>query len=177
MLSNLLIYRFCIFNVLCAVVLGWAYTQGYVLDMFSKDASYMTYVAVVLFAIGTASCTARVLKISRLLNRNKITNRQFNELYPSAPISGPKLIEKHAHLDMLGDLILTVGLTGTAIGIVMMLNSFAGGINAESASQVVDAMGTAFRSTIVSAFAWMWHEVNVRMLKTATVILVEDASA
>lgn len=173
MLNNLLVYRLLIFNILCVVALGWAWECGFVEDMFLKDASYMTYVAAGLFIIGLASIFSRALRVSGLLNRLKRAR--------IISLNGPKLIEKAAHLDDIGNLIVTAGLVGTAIGVVMMLHSFdAGSLTdpakvVETASMLSDGVGTAFRSTIVSAIAWMVHIVNVRMLKTATVMLIEDA--
>ena len=173
MLNNLLIYRLMIFNILCSLAVGWAWQRGFVEDMFLKDASYMTYAALALFAAGLVSTFGRAFKISGLLNTLK---RRRHIL-----LNGPKLIEKAAHLDDIGNLIVTAGLVGTAIGVVMMLHSFdAGSLTdpakvVETASMLSDGVGTAFRSTIVSAIAWMVHIVNVRMLKTATVMLIEDA--
>ena len=174
-LRNLLVYRLAIFNILCLVAFAWAWQRGFVADMYLPDRSYMTYAASVMFVIGTASAFARAIKISGLLNRLKSGD--------PIDINGPKTIEKQAHLDDIGSLIVTIGLTGTAIGVVMMLHSFqAGSLTdpakvAETAAMLGEGVGTAFRSTIVSAIAWMWHVVNIRMLKTATVALIEDARA
>ena len=173
MLKNLLIYRLVIFNVLCGAGLAWAWQRGFVADMFLRDESRMTYVATALFLLGTLSLFFRSAKVSHALNRIK----------SGAPvrINAAKFTEKNAHLDDVGDLIVTAGLAGTAIGVVMMLHSF----NAESlsdpskvvetATMLGNGIGTAFRSTIVSAIAWMAHIVNLRMLKTATVLMLEDS--
>lgn len=173
MLINLLVYRLGLFNVLCLVAGGWAWQSGFVEDMFRKDASYMTFAAAALFAMGTVSAFSRAFKVSGMLNALK-RGRRFQ-------INGVKLLEKAAHLDDVGNLIVTAGLVGTAIGVVMMLRSFeAGSLTdpakvVETARMLGDGVGTAFRSTIVSAILWCWHIVNARMLKTATVILIEDA--
>lgn len=173
MLNNLLIYRLLIFNVLCAAAVGWAWQRGFVADMFLRDKSYMTYAAAILFGIGTLSLFWRAFKVSHALNRIKAG--------ATLRINATKLTEKNAHLDDIGDLIVTIGLTGTAIGVVIMLHSF----NPESlsdpskvvetATMLGEGIGTAFRSTIVSAIVWMVHIVNLRMLKTATVLMIEDA--
>lgn len=173
MLKNLLIYRMAIMNLLFSAGLVWAWQMGFVADMFGNDSSYMTYAAAVLFALGTVSCFARARKVSAILNVMK------KGMIPE--VNGAKFTEKSAHLDDIGDLIVTIGLTGTAIGVVMMLHSFnAGSLTdpakvVETATMLGDGVGTAFRSTIVSAIAWMWHIVNLRMLKTATVLMLEDA--
>jgi hypothetical protein len=172
MLNNLLLYRLMLFNILCAVALGWAWQLGWVGDMFLKDASYMTYAALALFAVGLVSTFSRAFKIGGLLNTLK-RRRHIS-------INGNKLVEKAAHLDDIGSLIVTAGLVGTAIGVVMMLHSFdAGSLTdpakvVQTASMLGDGVGTAFRSTIVSSIFWMVHICNVRMLKTATVMLIED---
>lgn len=173
MLKNLLIYRLVIFNVLCGAGLAWAWQRGFVADMYLRDDSHMTYVATALFLLGTVSLFWRAGKVSHALNRIKagVVIR----------INGAKFIEKNAHLDDTGDLIVVAGLTGTAIGVVIMLHSF----NPESlsdpakvvetATMLGNGIGTAFRSTIVSSFVWMAHFVNLRMLKTATVMMLEDS--
>lgn len=173
MLNNLLIYRLVIFNVLYAAGVAWAWQRGFVADMFINDGSHMTYVAAALFFAGTLSLFWRSIKVGGALNRLKAG--------ASLRINAAKFTEKNAHLDDIGDLIVTVGLTGTAIGVVIMLHSF----NPESlsdpakvvetATMLGNGIGTAFRSTIVSAIVWMVHIVNLRMLKTATVLMIEDA--
>lgn len=173
MLRNLLLYRMAIFNACGIAAAIWAWQQGYVADMFLNDRSYMTYVAVVLFAIGVASAFQRAFKVSAILNGLKRGAKP--------KLNGTKILEKAVHLDVIGHLIVTVGLTGTAIGIVMMLHSFrAGSLTdpakvVETATMLSEGMGTAFRSTIVSAILWMVHIVNVQTLKTATVQMIEDA--
>ncbi len=173
MLKNLLIYRLMIFNILCGAALVWAWQRGFVADMFLHDASYMTYIAMVLYAGGTLSLLWRAIKVSSALNRIKTG--------ASLRINAAKFIEKNAHLDDVADLIVVVGLIGTAIGVVIMLHSF----NPESlsdpskvvetATMLGNGIGTAFRSTIVSAMVWCVHIVNLRMLKTSTVLMIEDS--
>lgn len=173
MLKNLLVYRLVLFNLLCAIALGWAWQKGIVLGLFLKDSSYMTYVAVVLFGLGLISTFSRAIKVSTLLNKLKRRH--------ALAISGPKLLEKNAHIEDIGNLIVTAGLVGTAMGVVMMLDSFdAGSLSdpskvVETAAMLSEGVGTAFRSTLVSAVVWMVHAVNYRMLRTASVMLVEDA--
>lgn len=173
MLNSLLIYRMMIFNLCCLALAYWAWGQGFVQDMFTHDASRMTYAALILFFIGTLSCFGRALKVSTTLNELKLGNL--------VQINGVKFLEKSSHLNLIGEIIVTIGLTGTAIGVVMMLHSFnAGSLSdpakvVETATALGEGVGTAFRSTIVSAILWVWHSVNVQMLRTATVLLIEDA--
>lgn len=173
MLGNLLIYRMAIVNLLLSAGAVWAWQRGFVADMFENDSSYMTYAATALFVFGSASCLARAIKVSAMLNALKSGS--------AIKINRVKFIEKAAHLDDIGDIIVTIGLTGTAIGVVMMLHGFKAGSLAdpakvvETAAMLGDGVGTAFRSTIVSAILWMWHVTNLRMLKTATVTMLEDA--
>lgn len=175
MLNNHLIYRMLMFNMCCLALTYWAWGQGFVQDMFVHDASRMTYAALILFAIGTISCFARAFKVSLELNNMKAGG--FSE------INGVKFLEKSAHLDDIGNIIVTIGLTGTAIGVVMMLHSFSAGSLSdpakvvETATALGEGVGTAFRSTIVSAMLWMVHIVNVRMLRTATILMIEDSRA
>ncbi|MDZ4818537.1 MAG: MotA/TolQ/ExbB proton channel family protein [Planctomycetota bacterium] len=173
MLNNLLIYRLVIFNFLCGAGLAWAWQRGFVADMFLRDESHMTYVATILFFIGTFSLFWRSIKVGSALNRIKAGARLH--------VCAAKFTEKNAHLDDIGDLIVTAGLVGTAIGVVIMLHSF----NPESlsdpskvvetATMLGNGIGTAFRATIVSAIIWMVHIVNLRMLKTATVLMIEES--
>lgn len=173
MLRNLLIYRLVIFNACCLAAVAWAWQRGFIADMYGNDASYMTWAATALFAIGAASAFMRAGKTSQLLNAIKAGNR--------TKINGTKMLAKAGHLNDIGNLIVTAGLVGTAIGVVMMLHSFqAGSLTdpakvVETATALGEGVGTAFRSTIVSAILWMWHIVNVRMLLTAMIVAIEDA--
>ena len=173
MLNNLLVYRLMIFNFLCAAGLAWAWQMGFVADMYGNDDSYMTYAATALFGLGTVSCFARAAKVSAILNLMKKGMRP--------EVNGAKFTEKSAHLDDVGDLIVTAGLTGTAIGVVIMLHSFHPESLSdpakivETATMLGNGIGTAFRATIVSAILWMIHTVNLRMLKTATVLMLADS--
>lgn len=175
MLDHLLIFRMTIFNALAAAGVVWAYQMGFVTDMFGNDDSYMTYVATALFIFGTISCFSRARKISAHLDKLK---RGFTPEF-----NGAKFIEKSAHLDDVGDIIVVVGLIGTAIGVVMMLSALAAGSLAdpakvvETATTLGEGLGTAFRSTIVSSVLWCIHIANLRMLKTATVLAVADTEA
>ena len=162
-----------IINLLFIAGLGWAWQRGFVADMFGNDRSYMTYAAAALFVMGTLSCFARARKVSAILNVMK------KGMTPQ--VNGVKFLEKNAHLDDIADYIVVVGLLGTAIGVVMMLAQF----NAENLSDPAkgimtvllasEGLGTAFRSTIVSVVAWLWFRPSLRMLKTATVTMIEDA--
>lgn len=175
MLANLLIYRMAIINLLFIAGLAWAWQRGVVADMYGNDDSYMTYAATALFGLGTVSCFARAAKVSAILNLMK------KGLRPE--VNGAKFTEKSAHLDDVGDFIVIIGLVGTAIGVIMALHSFIAGSFAdpskavETATTLLNGVGTAFRSTVVSSIAYIWFRTNYRMLKTAQTMMISDAGA
>ena len=175
MLRNLLIYRIAIFNACGGVMLGWAWQRGYVESAFAGDVSHLTYAIAALFLVGLISCFIRAGKISTQLNivkQGKYVGR----------VNGPKTLEKIAHLSDIANWLITLGLLGTVIGFAIALSGVdqnglasASGVQ-QAASKLMEGMRVAFTTTLAGGFLGMWIDINRRMIRTAAVSLVEDAT-
>lgn len=173
MLRNLLLYRLVLLNLCGVVITLWCWQRGYVAAMYEGDSSRITLIITGLFLVGLVSVFVRAVKVSRLLNKVKGGH--------PVDLNGAKLSEKAAHIDDIPGWLTTLGLLGTVIGFFVALNGV-GGNDLVSASgvqkvtaQLMGGMRIALTTTIIGAVFGLWLEINRRVLKTATVTLIEDA--
>lgn len=173
MLNFLLIYRITIINLIGAVCVAYAYSRGWVTIVLDGDSTGIVYLTVGLFLVGMTSLYIRAIK----------TSAGLNTLKKGKPLSigGTKFLEKMAHLDDIPNWLTLLGLLGTVIGIMISLsgvdlNGLATPEGTKKAIAVLmDGMRVAFCTTIVGSVLAFWFDINRRILKTASVLLVEDA--
>lgn len=175
MLSNLLIYRLLIINLIGFIGLGWAAWQGWVTYVITGDSSHLVFVMAAMFAVFLVSLFNRARKVSKALNLHRAGK--------SGGINGTKFLEKNAHLDDFPTWITLIGLLGNVIGVAMALNAIHPSDLANAAStqeamgRLMGGMHVAFTCTIAGCVLALWAEINRRVLKTATVLMVEDDKA
>jgi len=173
MLSNLLVYRLLLINLMGIVLLAYAYIEGWVSVVIEGDSTGLVYAMAVLFVAFMVSLSVRAGRVSAQLNAVK------RGLKPK-PINGAKFLEKMAHLDEIPGWLVVLGLLGTVIGIMISLS----GIDQETllgvdgvktaVEQLMQGMRVAFCTTIAGSVLGLWCDINRRILKTATVLMLED---
>lgn len=182
MLNNLLLYRLIILNVLGAVGVAWAWSEGLVAPLFAGDPTRLTVAIAVLFVVGLFSVFARAAKVARLMNVVK--------MYGPGQCSsvtlrvGPwgKFLEKAEHIGDISNWLVTLGLIGTLVGLFIALTHIDASALAtpegiqKTITQFMTGMSVAITTSIVGGVAALWLEVNRRILTTASVCLVEDAT-
>lgn len=173
MLSNLLIYRFLVFNLLVFSFAGAAVWNGTATPIYATDASRITVLITALFAIGWAGTAYETWRIGRGLNDAK----------RNGPMAGSgtdrdKVLAKLAWLDDIANWLVSLGLLGTVIGFWMALPDGTVSMDAKGAQSAVGGlmvgMRTALGTTILGAILAIWHEVNLRLLNTGVVVLWQD---
>lgn len=174
MLSNLLIYRLLILNISAVAVMVWAGLQGYVREVIVGDTSRITVAIIVLFLIGMWSIGVRTWKVSTSLNRLKAGK--------TVDADGIKFLAKGEHIDDISSWLVTLGLLGTVVGFIMALASMdqsamstAQGVQ-QSIGQLVGGMKVAIYTTLAGGVFGLWLDINRRILKTATVLMIQDAA-
>jgi hypothetical protein len=172
--KNHLAYRLVIFNACAAAVLGWAAIQGYVQEIVAGDTSGITYAIIALFLIGMWSIGARTLRVTRHMNGIKRGE--------AVDVSAAKFLAKGEHIDDISGWLVTLGLLGTVVGFIMALTSMdqsalttAGGVQ-QSIGQLVGGMKVAIFTTLSGGICGLWLDINRRILRTATVCMLEDAA-
>lgn len=179
MMTNLLLYRFLIVNIIAVLGLVVANTQGLIAPMFLDDFTYITSITTALFMVAWGTTLRRVVGVTKILNRIK---RQGS--YNSIQYQGT--IDKiWAKIDWLTDTtawLVGLGLIGTIVGFRYALS----GVDPEAlgdARGVQQALGPlmvgmkiALNTTIVGAILSIWNEVNQRMLRTAMTCMIADAN-
>lgn len=167
MLKNLLIYRMTLFNIIVAALLVVGAFNGYTQLVFTSDHSHVTYVIAGLFLTGLLGCYARAFKVSSALNGLKSGARLDRKDISKMPT-------KNAYLSTILNSLTGLGILGTVAGMYIMSNSV--DLSSDTAAQaLLGNLGIAFMCTFAGIFTTIWLEFNVRMLDTATSLLVKDS--
>ena len=142
MIIKLVIFNF---TALCALLAAtWA---GFVIPAFQADISYVSYGIVAMFLYGSAQIA-----------------------YHAAGYVKDHQLTYFAHVNDICGYLVYLGLIGTAIGVLIALDSASVDVSAsglkEFTGQVLEGVKVAFHATIVGSIAWMWHHINTRMVYT-----------
>ncbi|MDE2104719.1 MAG: hypothetical protein KGL39_46210 [Patescibacteria group bacterium] len=169
-MRNLLIYRLLIVNAIGLMLLAAAAMEGFVGMLLKGDISHVIYVIVALFIVGLGSVFVRARKVSSALNDIKAGK--------SVVINGPKFLEKNAHIEDICTWLVTLSLLGNIIGFAIAVSGQHDLSSSEGllrlANQFMSGMVVAFFTTIAGLIFALWLDINRRVLKTATVAMLED---
>jgi hypothetical protein len=164
-MRNLLVFRFILTNVLLACLAGALWLQGYVWPVIEGGAP-ITFGILALFGVGWMWCAKEIIVISAALNWNTA-----NGARPAPIAHADKDIAKTEWLSSVGEWLVGLGLIGTVIGMAMALQGLPAVTDADGALRAVAHLGggmsVAINTTLLGASLAIWHEVNVRLLKTA----------
>ena len=174
-MSNLLLYRFILTNTLLACLAVTLWLQGYVWPVIEGGAP-ITYGILALFAVGWIWCLKEVLVISSALNWN-----DTNGARPASGAEADKDVAKTEWLSSVGEWLVGLGLIGTVVGMAMALAGLPAVTDADGALRAVAHLGggmaVAINTTLLGASLAIWHEVNVRMLRTGMAVYWSDRLA
>jgi hypothetical protein len=158
-----------------AVALWWS---GYLLPVFGTDESRLTYAIAGLFVVAWVWVLKEVLATSLALNALKLHGPS-----PAPEACRDKDLAKIEWLSSVSEWLVALGLLGTVVGFSMALSGIDQGAvsNASGAQSAVTAlmqgMRIALNTTLLGAALALWHEVNVRMLRTALAVYWADRIA
>lgn len=176
MLSNLLIYRFALFNISAFLCLAWAWQQGHIAPLLQGGGREIVLGIAALFAAVWGTTLWRVLRVGRDLNRLK-----RGDAFPANGHLRDKAFAKVRWLQDASNWLPTLGLIGTVIGFSFALSGVV--LDAlQQAAGVQEMIGTlmsglyiALNTTIAGAILGLWNEYNQRLLQTAMVCFWADA--
>lgn len=172
MLKNLLIWRLILLNAAGAVLLIWAGWLGFISILIAGDATKIIFIIATIFLLGLASIFSRAKKVNDSLNA--MARGKNPDVDPT------KFLEKAAHIDDIPEYLTVLGLLGTMIGLAISIEGFSGMTNfdVESIKSLVigltSGLKTAFYTSIVGVVLAFWLLINRRILKTTTVLMLED---
>ncbi len=167
-MHNLLLYRFILANTLLAALAAALAWSGHLLPVFEQDQSRITLAIAALFLVGWGWTLKQLIAVSCCLNRAKQLGYR-----PATPAESDKALLKLEWLDELSEWLVALGLLGTVIGFAMAISDIdqtsvtqaAGARDAVAA--LIAGMRVALNTTLLGAALAIWHQVNLRMLKTA----------
>lgn len=167
MLKNLLIYRMFLFNVVMFALLGVGYFMGFTQLVFTSDHTYVTSVIAGLFLLGLVGSFNRAIKVGEALNTLKTGGKVDRADILKMPI-------KNAYLSTILNSLTGLGILGTVAGMYIMSHNV-DLQSANAAQALLGNLGIAFMCTFAGISTTIWLEFNVRMLDTATALLVKDS--
>ena len=175
MLTNLLIYRWLLLRICYGGAVAWSMQMGLWQMLYTLDATRITWLITVIFAVAWVVILWYILRVSTLLNSAK-----RNGPVPASHIEADKAAEKIVWLGMFPEIMVELGMAGTLIGIAIALIGL-------DWSQVTDAAGlknavpiiisgfaSAITTTLMGLVMGRATAINVRMLTTAHAILWAD---
>lgn len=168
MLNSLLVYRFVLANALGVALASALALSGHLVPVFETDDSRLTFAIAGLFLTGWVCTLNQAIGVAGSLNASKASGYQ-----PASLAEAEKAMLKIEWLDSVSEWLVGLGLLGTVIGFSMALSGIdqasvldpAGAQNAVAA--LMTGMQVALNTTLLGAALAIWHEVNLRMLKTA----------
>lgn len=173
MLKNLLLYRMTLTNLMVLAVIITTLSQGWLQLVFKSDTSHLTYAIAGLYAIGVIGCFHRATKVSQALNLLKTKRSWSGEEKKEFQNDVAKMPIKNGYLHTITENLTSVGLAGTIIGLMIMFRGL--NLDAPSFPDLVQHMGTAFMCALSGVTTTALMAFNVRMLDTATNLLIKDA--
>lgn len=169
MLKNLLIYRSAIIDLCGAAGLVWAWQLGFIDMVLEGDRSYICLLTFAVFLFAKACAWRETFKVSRGLNRLKLTNVH-------APMNSDKAMAKIDYLFDFPAMLQTLGLLGTVVGLLIGLHDIKGmsGDTEATIWQLMGGLSTAFFTTAVGIILAEWVKLQIRPVNTSLVSLIED---
>lgn len=176
---NLLLFRYIIFNACGFAFLVWAWSLGYVRQVFDGDVSHISYVIAALFAAGLTSTTWRVLQVNAAVNALP-DGKLWQRAHMAAQDRAATFSIKNAHIADIVEWLVLLGLIGNVVGFLLALaGADASSLNSAEgtqkfAGQLLAGLGVAFYTTLAGTLFALWTSINFRMLDTATALHAEE---
>lgn len=168
-MRNLLPYRLIIANTLGASLVATLAFAGYLRPVFENDHSRLTFAIVGLFVVGTVGCWRLAWDVSAELNEA----RRDKCFRAASAREADKASIKIEWLDAISGWLVGLGLLGTVIGFSIALSGIdqasvadASGVQG-AVAQLMTGMRVALNTTLLGAALAIWHEVNMRAVRTA----------
>lgn len=175
MLTNLLIYRYVLFNAVCATLTVWLYDQDLLLPLFAADSTHITHGIVAVFVVGWCALLRQVLHTAHQLNAQKRMGP-----VPSTQHECDKAMVKLEWLAEIPEFLVGLGLIGTVIGFSLALSGVdsaalydVSGVQ-QSIQHLIAGMKVALNTTIAGSVLGVWHYVCWRLLHTANCSMWAD---
>lgn len=169
MLTNLLLYRLGLFQLLMLLGLVVAQTRGLISYLFTGDSMPLVSLICAVFAVTWVMTWFHALRIARRLNGLK----RGSDATQASPAERDKAFSKIEWMHHVSDWLVGLGLIGTVIGFAVALSGVdmdaIRSVNGaqEMVGQLIAGTRLAITTTIAGAILGMWNQVNQRMLKTA----------
>jgi hypothetical protein len=200
---NALLYKWLVTNSFAALLVYVAWLRGWLALVVESDASYLSIVIAVVFAVFWLTSSYLILTVNREIARfgagakEGVAAIYYAKLRDKSSRLGGERVDQsmlaatlRARLFMpiqivnyVANILVLLGLIGTVVGFVIAVSglgdSLAGGSNLERVQgvlgQIVNGMGVALFTTLVgSILGGLWLQIHYQMLARAVGGLVID---
>ncbi len=181
---RLLIARYAAVNLIGLMLVGIAWRQGLVEQVWVADTSTLSVVIAVLFVWGMIVGGWRAWKLSEELDRVRAGQpaekaKAYNDAIRrgvdprvAAEALRTKLLQRVAFAKQLSGTLVTLGLVGTVIGFIIALSGVDPSLVGDASSigpmvgKLIEGMGVALYTTLVGACFGIWAAINHQLLAT-----------
>ena len=187
MLSNLLFYRFLLFNLLVFLGIGAVAQQGWITAFVENDPSYISLAIIAVFLLTEIYQGMKSWTISKRINALKFAVKNKDMLHNEYPsfygksIAKLKILarkdeEKIKWMGRIAKWLVVMGLIGTVIGFIIALSGIPSGLlsgeeGVEGIQQgvglLIVGMYVALYTTLAGSVVGLIVEINAAMIKTA----------
>jgi hypothetical protein len=173
-LRNAFLYRFTAINIFGFALLGAAFFQGWISQIYSGDTSNVTVIIAFTFLCAMVASVIKAIALNNLWNWLDDKNEWLMSKIKGASLEalGLRLSSTIEIIHHLAVILLLMGISGTMIGIIMALKSTEAFATSDQASMVV-AILLLFKGVYVKFYASLvgivfhgWILTNYYMLKT-----------
>ncbi len=173
MLTNLLMYRMTLFNLLAFLGCAAAYERGWIDMVVQGDQSRIVFLIAGILVTCLCAQYWRCWKVSLHINAFKEDDGPSPVWIHALIAHRDKAMMKIAWMRDASAWLVGIGLLGTVIGFIMALEGVAPdsllsakGVSS-NVSSLMAGMRVALFTTLVGGIASIWVEVNGRMITTA----------
>lgn len=173
MLTNLLIYRVTLLNLLAFLGCAAAYERGWIDMVVQGDQSRIVFLIGAILITCLCAQYWRCWRVSRDINAFKTDPDGSAVWIETLRVGRDKAMMKVAWMGDASGWLVGLGLLGTVVGFIMALAGVAPDslLSAKGVSGNVSALMAGMRvamfTTLIGGIASLWVEVNGRMITTA----------
>lgn len=171
-LRNAFLYRFTAVNIVGLALLGAAFQQGWVSQIYLADSTHITVIIAITFLFGLIVSTYKAIGLNRVWNDMTDRNPALMTWVrgKATDVIALRMSSSIQIVHHIAVLLLLMGISGTMIGIILALKSTEAFATSDQASMVLaivmlfKGVYVKFYASLVGIIGHMWILNNHNML-------------
>lgn len=179
-LRNSFLYQFTALNILGLALLGAAFFQGWITQIYNTDSTHITVIIAVTFLGGLGIAVSKAVGLNQIWNSLSDKSDHFLKQIEGKTVEGLglRLASKIQIVHLIAVVLLLMGISGTMIGIIMALKStetFAIGNQANMVVAILllfKGVYVKFYASLVGVISHAWLLINYHMLSSKSRLIL-----